>query len=173
MPEETAAQSNLDLMTLTADIVASYVSGNKLSPTDLAGFIGQVHAALSSTANAKPEQEAQRLVPAVTIKKSVTTDFIICLEDGKKFKSLKGHLRGSFNLSPQEYRVKWSLPYDYPMVAPNYAAIRSKLAKSIGLGNMRQKAKQAATARKTPAVRKSVPKPGKKSTLFMKAAKGR
>jgi predicted transcriptional regulator len=109
----------------------------------------------------------------VTIQKSVTPDFIICLEDGKKYKTLKRHLRGSFNLSPHEYRVKWSLPHDYPMVAPNYAAIRSELAKSIGLGNMRQKAKQAATARKTPAVRKSVPKPGKKSTLFMKAAKGR
>jgi predicted transcriptional regulator len=86
------------------------------------------------------------LTPAVPVKKSVTKDYIICLEDGKRFKSLKRHLRSSFDLSPEEYRKKWGLPYDYPMVAPNYAQTRSALAKSMGLGNLRQKAKQSASS---------------------------
>ena len=101
------------------------------------------------------------MTPAVPVKKSVTKDYIICLEDGKRFKSLKRHLRSSFNLSPEEYRKKWGLPYDYPMVAPNYAQTRSQLAKSMGLGNLRQKAKLAASSMR--GARKAAPKRGAKA----------
>jgi predicted transcriptional regulator len=143
--EESKAEiEKLDVMTLTADIVSSFVSKNKMAVTDLPAFIGQIHTALSTVGKAEPEP--QNLEPAVPIKNSVKPDYIVCLEDGKKFKSLKRHLRSSFNLSPEEYRAKWGLKYDYPMVAPNYAAQRSELAKSMGLGNLRQSAKAAKAA---------------------------
>lgn len=125
------------LIELTADIVSAYVSNNEIASESLASLIGDVHAALHRTATARPEPEAEPLKPAVPVKKSVTPDFIICLEDGKKFKSLRRHLRTHYDLTPEEYREKWSLPPDYPMVAPNYAKARSNLAKEMGLGQKR------------------------------------
>jgi predicted transcriptional regulator len=146
MNEQTINIPQHDMMGLTTDIVASYISGNKMTAADLTGLISQVHAALSSVATGKSEPAPHNLEPAVPIKNSVKPDYIVCLEDGKKFKSLKRHLRSSFNMSPEEYRAKWGLKFDYPMVAPAYAAKRSELAKSMGLGNLRQKAKAKAKA---------------------------
>lgn len=124
---------------LTSDIVSSYVSNNTVAAPDLAGLIASVHKALVSAAQKTQELEVVELVPAVPVKKSVGGDFLICLEDGKKFKSLKRHLRTHYGLTPEEYRAKWNLPADYPMVAPNYAAARSELAKQMGLGQRRAK----------------------------------
>ncbi|ERP93208.1 hypothetical protein Q669_31660 [Labrenzia sp. C1B10] len=124
---------------LTSDIVSSYVSNNTVAAPDLAGLIASVHKALVSAAQKTQEPEVVELVPAVPVKKSVGGDFLICLEDGKKFKSLKRHLRTHYGLTPEEYRAKWNLPADYPMVAPNYAAARSELAKQMGLGQRRAK----------------------------------
>lgn len=123
---------------VTARLVAAYASNNRLMPQDLPVLIQSVHAALVSLQNGGHDGgggEPQK--PAVPIKKSVTGDYIICLEDGLKFKSLKRHLRSSYKMTPEEYRSKWGLPHDYPMVAPSYAAHRSKLAKQIGLGRKR------------------------------------
>jgi len=126
--------SSRELVELTVDIVSAYVSNNAIVRADLPDLIDQTFNALRE-AEAKETQPIQeKLIPAVPIKKSVTPDYIICLEDGKQFKSLKRHLLNSFNLSPDEYRAKWGLPYNYPMVAPNYAAARSALAKKMGLG---------------------------------------
>src|SRR5437868_5845735 len=122
-----------ELAELTADIVSAYVSNNPLPVSGLPDMIASVHAALSGLGTPIPPV-AEPQTPAVNPKKSVTPDFIICLEDGKKFKSLKRHLSTDFGLTPDAYRAKWGLPADYPMVAPNYAASRSELAKSIGLG---------------------------------------
>jgi len=137
----TENAANLEL---AADIVSAYVSNNSLPPLDLPAFIHSVHGALVglgtgqvTAAEATPAKE-----PAVPVKKSVTPDFIICLEDGKKFKSLKRHLRTSYSMSPEEYRVKWGLPSTYPMVAPNYAKARSELALNFGLGQKRPKARR-------------------------------
>jgi predicted transcriptional regulator len=118
---------------VAADVVASYVLFNSVSPTDLAALIGNVRTAfegLGDVAQVTPVE----LVPAVPIKNSITPDFLICLEDGKKFKTLKRHLKASFDLTPEAYRTKWNLPADYPMVAPGYSAVRSALAVSAGLG---------------------------------------
>lgn len=123
-----------DLMALTANIVAAYVMNNNVQSADLPALIGQVHSALHKTVQGETTAAPAPLVPAVPVKKSVTPDYIICLEDGKKYKSLKRHLRTAYNLSPEEYRAKWGLPKDYPMVAPNYAKARSDLAKQMGLG---------------------------------------
>ena len=112
---------------------------NTVVPEALPGVIADVHEALSKAAQRIGPAEREELRPAVAVKKSVTPDYIICLEDGKKFKSLKRHLRTHYNLSPEEYREKWGLPHDYPMVAPNYAAARSQLAKQMGLGTRREK----------------------------------
>ena len=126
--------SSSELVELTVDIVSAYVSKNAVVSADLPDLIDQIFNALRE-AEAKETQPIQEeLIPAVPINKSVTPDYIICLEDGKQFKSLKRHLRTSYNLTPDEYREKWGLPYDYPMVSPNYAASRSALAKKIGLG---------------------------------------
>ncbi len=132
----------LDLTSLTADIVSAYVAHNALSGDKLPDFIGSVYSALSKASVQGVEPPKEELKPAVSIKKSVTPDYIICLEDGKKFKSLKRHLRSQYDMSPEEYREKWGLPHDYPMVAPAYAAARSNLAKNMGLG--RSKAVAAA-----------------------------
>jgi predicted transcriptional regulator len=134
--EDTAGT---ELVELTADIVSAYVSNNQVVVSDLPGLIGEVHAALARASSRTPEPVREELKPAVAVKKSVHPDFIICLEDGKKFKSLKRHLRTHYNLSPEEYREKWGLPHDYPMVAPNYAAARSQLAKQMGLGTRKEK----------------------------------
>ncbi|MER9757480.1 MucR family transcriptional regulator [Mesorhizobium sp. M0166] len=122
-----------DLVSITADIVSAYVSNNPLPVGELSKLIGDTYVALQ-VIGTPVAPAAAKLEPAVSIKKSVTPDFIICLEDGKKFKSLKRHIGTHYNLSPDQYRQKWNLPSDYPMVAPNYAATRSALAKSIGLG---------------------------------------
>ena len=124
----------------TAEIVAAYVSNNSIDSSDLSELIGSVHSALHRTTGAAAEPEPEPLKPAVTVRKSVTPDFIICLEDGKKFKSLKRHLRTHYYLTPDEYREKWGLPADYPMVAPNYAKARSNLAREMGLGQKRARA---------------------------------
>ena len=126
-------------MELAADIVSAYVSNNSVPASDLPNLIAEVHRALSSTHAGTSEPEPEPLKPAVNPKRSVFPDYIVCLEDGKKFKSLKRHLRTHYDLSPEEYREKWALPADYPMVAPNYAAARSALAKKMGLGQQRRR----------------------------------
>ena len=141
--------NKLDTVSITADIVAAYVSNNPVPVGELPKLIGDIHAALNGIGTPAIEPVIKQ-EPAVSIKKSVTPDFIICLEDGKKFKSLKRHLQ-HFNLTPDQYRQKWNLPTDYPMVAPNYAATRSALAKSSGLG--RKAAAPAATEKRKPVVR--------------------
>ncbi|QPC90310.1 MucR family transcriptional regulator [Mesorhizobium sp. INR15] len=133
-----------DLIELTADIVSAYVSNNPVPVGELPNLIASVNAALHGVGQPAVEP-AVDLVPAVNPKKSVFPDYIICLEDGKKFKSLKRHLRTDFGLTPDAYRAKWSLPHDYPMVAPNYSASRSALAKASGLG---RKAAPAAPVKK-------------------------
>ena len=122
------------LVEISASVVGAYVSHNALSASDLPKLIAQVHQALIGLSGAAPAEAAPELKPAVPVKKSITPDFLICLEDGKKFKSLKRHLRTEYDMSPDEYRARWGLPPDYPMVAPNYSEARSLLAKSIGLG---------------------------------------
>jgi predicted transcriptional regulator len=125
---------------LTTEIVSAYVSNNTIAAGELAQLIGEVHAALARVSTGSPvEIKAEAQKPAVPVKKSIAPDFIICLEDGKKFKSLKRHLRTQYNLSPEQYREKWGLPADYPMVAPNYAEARSRLAKEMGLGQKRRR----------------------------------
>jgi predicted transcriptional regulator len=123
---------------LTADIAAAYVVKNAVQRADLPSLIATVHLALSQAARGATEQPQEELRPAVPIKKSITPDFLISLEDGKRYKSLKRHLRTSYNMTPDQYRAKWGLPLDYPMVAPNYAKARSQLAKSMGLGQKRR-----------------------------------
>ena len=127
--------------TIVAEIIAAYVANNSVDQADLPRIINDVHQAirrLGSNAPAAPPVEV-KLVPAVPIKKSVMPDFIICLEDGKKFQALKRHLGVVYHLTPDEYRARWNLPADYPMVAPNYAARRSSIAKDMGLGQARGK----------------------------------
>jgi predicted transcriptional regulator len=128
-----------DIVELTAQVISAYVSNNAVARGELAEIIGDVHDALIKVSQRVGPVEREELRPAVALKKSVTPDYIVCLEDGKKFKSLKRHLRTHYNLSPEEYRDKWGLPHDYPMVAPNYAAARSQLAKQMGLGTRREK----------------------------------
>ena len=126
---------------LTADIVSAYVSNNSVSASDIPGLINQVHTALMRVSSGQSEAPAEPLKPAISVKKSITPEYIVCLEDGKKFKSLKRHLRTQYNMTPEQYRDKWGLPPDYPMVAPNYAAARSQLAKQMGLGQQRRRRK--------------------------------
>jgi predicted transcriptional regulator len=127
---------------LAAEVVAAYVSNNPVPKGDLPNLILAVHSALSGlgTDSSHVELQVQAKPPAVPIRKSITPDYLICLEDGKKFKSLRRHL-GALGLTPEQYRVKWKLPSDYPMVAPNYAAHRSALAKKLGLGQLRRRAR--------------------------------
>src|SRR5512145_221906 len=126
------------LVALTASIVSAYVSKNAIGREDLALMIADVHEALTKASHRSVIPEREELKPAVPPKKSVHDDYLICLEDGKKFKSLKRHLRTHYKLSPEEYREKWGLAHDYPMVAPKYAAARSDLAKRMGLGQRRR-----------------------------------
>lgn len=123
---------------LTADIVSAYVVKNSVVASDLPELIGTVSGALRSIEQKSAQPPQPDLKPAVPINKSVTPDHIVCLEDGQTFKSLKRHIRTSYDLTPEQYREKWGLPYDYPMVAPNYAAARSALAKKMGLGRKRK-----------------------------------
>ncbi len=133
--------SSEDILGLTSEIVSAHVSNNTVAVNDLPNLIEQVFKTLAAVGNAT-DAVADRPTPAVTIRKSVTPDFIVCLEDGKKLKMLKRHLKTSYNMTPDEYRERWGLPADYPMVAPNYAKQRSKLAKAIGLGTQQRKRKK-------------------------------
>lgn len=130
MSEETKTD---ELLELTARVVAAHVSNNSVPVNDLPQLIREIHQTLSNVGSAE-SQAVERPNPAVSIKKSVTPDYIVCLEDGKKLKMLKRHLKTAYDMSPEDYRERWNLPQDYPMVAPNYAKQRSKLAKQIGLG---------------------------------------
>jgi MucR family transcriptional regulator, transcriptional regulator of exopolysaccharide biosynthesis len=144
------ANTDVNLIEMAAEIVSAYVRNNSVPATDLPSLLQSVHNSLGSIVNG-PQQEPVKepAVPKVPVKKSVTDDFIICLEDGKRFKSLKRHLHSEHGLSPQEYRAKWGLSKDYPMVAPAYANARSSLAKTLGLG--RKSVASAAPAEAPPA----------------------
>jgi predicted transcriptional regulator len=124
---------------LTAEIVSAYVSNNTVAASEIPNLINQVHAALSRVSGKTVDSPMEPLKPAISLKKSITPEYIVCLEDGKKFKSLKRHLRTQYNMTPEQYREKWGLSPDYPMVAPNYAAARSELAKQMGLGQQRRR----------------------------------
>lgn len=145
---ETLENRQIELVELTADLVSAYVSNNPVPVSDLPALITQVHQSLKSLGVTTEETVAQeKLAPAVSVRKSITPDYIVCLEDGKKFKSLKRHLSTHHGMTPEEYRAKWNLPADYPMVAPAYAAARSQLAKDMGLG--RKKQETAAPVKRT------------------------
>jgi len=133
--------SPTQFIALTADIVSAYVSNNTVPASDIPNLINQVHLALLRVSGGQNETQPEPLKPAISVKKSITPEYIVCLEDGKKFKSLKRHLRTQYNMTPEQYREKWQLPTDYPMVAPNYAAARSQLAKQMGLGQQRRRRK--------------------------------
>jgi predicted transcriptional regulator len=135
MANSNSASSNK--ISLSADIVAAYVTHNSVPPGGLPALIESVHLALTNLGVEEAVPQTEALLPSVPIRKSITPGFLICLDDGKKFKSLRRHL-GSLGMTPEEYRIKWNLPKDYPMVAPEYAATRSALAKSIGLGQLRK-----------------------------------
>ena len=128
----------MELLALTTDIVTSHLSRNTMETSEISGLIREVYATLANVGTAEPVSD--RPQPAISIRKSVQPDYIICLEDGKKLKMLKRHLKTAYNMTPEEYRQRWGLPSDYPMVAPNYASQRRNLAKKIGLGTKRKKA---------------------------------
>jgi predicted transcriptional regulator len=136
MSETSSSNSYIEL---AADIVSAYVSNNSVPASDLPSLINEVHSALLRVTSGTVIPVVEVPKPAVPAKKSVTNDFLVCLEDGRKFKSLKRHLRTQYNMSPDEYREKWGLAPDYPMVAPNYAKARSNLAKQMGLGQQRRR----------------------------------
>ncbi len=142
------SENNEALVDLVAHIVSAFVSHNSVPTADLPALIANTHAALAGLGQAPAPVQEERAAPAVSIKRSITADYLICLEDGKKFKSLKRHLRTAFDMSPDQYRAKWNLPPDYPMVAPNYAEARSQLAKKMGLGNQRRKPAPVAAAKR-------------------------
>ena len=152
------ATDNQQLSETTAAIVAAYVSHHSLLPDDLSKLIGDIHLALKRAPEAASQLNPPPQEPAVPVKKSVTADYVVCLEDGKKFKALKRHLSGMHGLTPADYRAKWGLAWDYPMTAPNYSKARSGLAKKLGLG------------RKAPAAGESSPerKPSKKRAAVRK-----
>ena len=126
---------------LTANIVSAYLSNNPTQASEIPNLIGQVHAALLRVSTGRVDAPLEPARPAVSVKKSITPEHLVCLEDGKRFKSLKRHLRTQYNMTPEQYRDKWGLPADYPMVAPNYAVARSQLAKKMGLGQQQRKRK--------------------------------
>ena len=128
-----------NFMGLTAEIVSAYVSNNTVASGEIPALINQVHSALLRVSRGQAEPASEPLKPAVAVKRSIHPDYIVCLEDGKKFKSLKRHLRTQYSMTPEQYREKWGLAPDYPMVAPNYAAARSRLAKQMGLGQQRRR----------------------------------
>ena len=163
-------RNELDLTSLTADIVSAYVAHNALTGDKLPDLIGSVYGALSRASLQGVEPPKVELKPAVAIKKSVMPEYIICLEDGKKFKSLKRHLRSQYDMSPEEYREKWGLPHDYPMVAPNYAAARSDMAKNMGLG--RRDTAVAGTQPEVPAKVEPAEKPKGRGKQTRKASSG-
>jgi len=127
---------------MTANIVSAYVGNNSVPSAEIPALIGLVYSALKRVSGGQAAAAAEPLKPAVPIKRSVTPEYIVCLEDGQKFKSLKRHLRTRYNMTPEQYREKWGLPPDYSMVAPNYAAARSQLAKQMGLGQQRRRRRE-------------------------------
>lgn len=133
------SENNETVVDLVAEIVSAFVAHNSVPSSELPALIASTHAALANLGKEAAPAPEEKPVPAISIKKSITPDFLICLEDGKKFKSLKRHLRTAYDMTPEEYKAKWNLPPDYPMVAPSYAEARSKLAKSMGLGQQRRK----------------------------------
>jgi predicted transcriptional regulator len=135
---DTTGKNFIDL---TANIVSAYVSNNPTPASDIPALISQIHAALLRVSTGRTELPLEPAKPAVPVKKSMTADYLICLEDGKRFKSLKRHLRTQYSMTPEQYRDKWGLAPDYPMVAPNYAVARSQLAKKMGLGQQRRRRK--------------------------------
>ena len=135
---DNTAKSFIDL---TVEIVSAYLSHNPTPASEIPGLISQVHAALQRVSSGRSEAPMEPAKPAVSVKKSMTPDYLVCLEDGKRFKSLKRHLRTQYSMTPEQYRDKWGLPADYPMVAPNYAVARSQLAKKMGLGQQARKRK--------------------------------
>jgi predicted transcriptional regulator len=137
-----------EIIEMTAEIVAAYVENNTVASADLPGLIQSVHRALSGVSAGPETVEAPPKEPAVPVRRSITPDHLVCLEDGRKFKSLKRHLRTKYNMSPEEYRTKWGLAKDYPMVAPNYAKARSELAKQMGLGQGGRQAARAGAKRR-------------------------
>lgn len=139
---------NIDKMEtarMTTDIVTSFVASNPMQPEQLTKLIADVYATLSGLTNEEPVAEGPKQEPAVSVRASIKPDYLVCLEDGKKLKMLKRYLRTNYDMTPEEYREKWNLPSDYPMVAPNYAAMRAEMAKRIGLGSKggRRKTKEA------------------------------
>lgn len=148
MTDIVEQQPSTDLLDMTTEIVAAYVAHNSVTSSDLPGLIAEVHAALGALGNVPVSAPAEALKPAVSIKKSVTPEHLVCLEDGLTFKSLKRHLRVHHNLTAEQYREKWSLPADYPMVAPSYSATRSALAIENGLGRKPEDLTPAKPARK-------------------------
>ncbi|GHE80496.1 hypothetical protein GCM10019059_43380 [Camelimonas fluminis] len=149
-----------NLVELTADIVSSYVANNQVSKDNLGELVIAIHRALAGLTKPAGEKTAPPQQPAVPISKSVTPNYIICLEDGKQFKTLKRHLRSAYGMTPAEYRTKWNLPFDYPMVAPSYAAYRSAHAKTMGLGAIRLTT-GASPAPEPAAVEQAAPTPRK------------
>jgi predicted transcriptional regulator len=137
--DDTQQADKVNYVELAADIVSAYVANNSVAAVELPALINEVHSALRRVSVSASEVAAEPPKPAIPIKKSITPDYIICLEDGKKFKSLKRHLRTQYDLTPEQYREKWGLAPDYPMVAPNYALARSQLAKEMGLGQQRKR----------------------------------
>jgi len=151
MPETAAPKTaEEELLRMTADVVAAYVRNNTLPPTQLGDVINAVYTSLRALEGQAPEPPPEPLKPAVPIRKSINPEFLVCLEDGKKLKMLKRHLRSTYNMTPDEYRAKWGLPPDYPMVAPKYAQQRSEFAKKIGLGRGtgRQSSRRGAAPKK-------------------------
>jgi predicted transcriptional regulator len=137
-----AENSGESYIQLTANIVSAYVSNNTVPSAEISNLIGQVHSALLRVSGGEAAGSVEPLKPAVPVRRSITSDYIVCLEDGKKFKSLKRHLRTQYKMTPEQYREKWGLPPDYPMVAPNYAAARSRLAMQMGLGQQRRRRRE-------------------------------
>lgn len=133
-----ASKSFIDL---TANIVSAYLGNNPTPASEIPNLISQIHAALLRVSSGRSDASPEPVKPAVSVKKSINPDYLVCLEDGKRFKSLKRHLRTQYNMTPEQYRDKWNLPPDYPMVAPNYAVARSQLAKKMGLGQQRRRRK--------------------------------
>ena len=134
--------SQSELLHMVADVVSAYVSNNQVVANQLPDVIKSVYSSLAEQQEGRREEAAEAQKPAVSVRRSITPDYLICLEDGKKLKMLKRHLRTAFNLSPEEYRSKWGLSADYPMVAPNYAQQRSDFAKQIGLGRKRTRTRR-------------------------------
>lgn len=140
----TERNESLDIMSLVAEVVAAYVSNNEMTPSELPAFVQQVHRSLCSTGAGRSFLLHDRAEPVVPIEESVQADYIVCLEDGRRLKMLKRHLKTAYNMTPDQYRERWGLASDYPMVAPNYAKRRSNLAKNIGLGTRRERRRDIA-----------------------------